>query len=79
MALGQTALNAFYQRALTDAAELYSVSGDGKKAAVCEKKANRHRKNCRVRFYNRYLGVYGDGGRRTGVCLSSDHVASGEP
>lgn len=62
MALGQTALNAFYQRALTDAAELYSVSGDGKKAAVCEKKANRHRKNCRVRFYNRYLGVYGDGG-----------------
>lgn len=60
-ALGQTALNAFYQRALNDASLLYDAVGDGKKAAGCQRNAAAHRKDCRYVLFNRYLGIFSDG------------------
>lgn len=60
-ALGQTALNAFYQRALVDTAALYDAIGYRRKAVFCEVSAARHRKICRERFFNKYLGVFRDG------------------
>ena len=61
MALGQTALNAFYQGALRAAVRLYRIAGLPEKAVDCVKAGDAHKKACRAAFYDEEFGVFRDG------------------
>lgn len=60
-ALGQTSMNAFYQRAIKNAAALYALVGRRSDAGNLRCLSATHRHHCRERFYDEKLGVFKDG------------------
>ncbi len=60
-ALGQTALNAFYQMALTAASELYAAVGDEALSAELSSKAEAHKSACIKAFFDEERGIFFDG------------------